>query len=203
MPGKILMVTWDGAGNIPPAFALCQSLVKAGYSVHVLTHDSLSQRVFDIGATFIRIKEAGQFDSSLETQSNEERIQKILDNVLLSKAFLTDLDAALDETSPNLVIVDSMMLLALALVKQHNIPTIAFHHTLADYVFGGEFEEFFTKGSFDSIVEERELSVKDFFDSIVEAWQMSAYETPIQALYEANVILTSTYKEFDSLNARV
>ena len=186
MPGKILMVTWDGAGNIPPEFALCQSLVEAGHSVHVLTHDSLRQRVFDIGATFIPLKEAGQYDS-LTVLSAEESLQTLIEKVFLSKAFLFDLDKALDSTSPDVVIVDSFMLLELALAKQRNIPTIGFHHSLAEIAFGGPLDMFIAKVAFDSIVQERE---------------MSAYETPVQALYEADVILTSTYKEFDLLSAK-
>lgn len=59
----ILMVTWDGAGNIPPEFGLCKRLVDHGYQVHVLTHNSLEQRVVDVGATFVPIVRAGQTDA--------------------------------------------------------------------------------------------------------------------------------------------
>ena len=52
MSGTVLLVTWDGAGNVPPEFALCRALVDAGHEVHVLTHDSLQERAEELGAIF-------------------------------------------------------------------------------------------------------------------------------------------------------
>jgi hypothetical protein len=49
---KILMVTWDGAGNFPPERALVRGLLARGRSVHVLAHDSLRAQVRDDGAEF-------------------------------------------------------------------------------------------------------------------------------------------------------
>jgi UDP:flavonoid glycosyltransferase YjiC (YdhE family) len=189
MSANVLMVTWDGAGNIPPELALCGALVDAGHNVHVFTHDSLKKRVETIGASFVPIRQAGQIDTH-DVTSEEESLQKLMENVFLCDGLLADLDAAIDKLSPNAVIVDSMMLLPLALAKQRNIPTIGFHHTLANFVLGGLFDLW-------------SAAMKEPFDAILNNRGLSTYEKPILALTAADAILTSTYAEFDSFGDSV
>jgi MGT family glycosyltransferase len=189
MPGTVLMVTWDGAGNIPPEFALCGALVDAGHRVYVFSHDSLQDRAQRIGARFVPIRRAGQMNA-VEAVPEGEGIEKLFENVFLPDGLLADLDDAIDGISPAVAIVDSMMLLPAALTRQPGIPTIGFHHTLAEFAFGGPFEMFstMTKAPFDAAILNRGLS---------------AYEKPIQALLDANTILTSTYREFDAHTAGI
>ena len=187
MSRTILLVTWDGAGNIPPELELCRALVAEGYRVFVFTHDSLRNRVEQVGAVFLPIENAGQIDAR-DRMPEDERIQQLLDGALLSEGHLAELNDTLAELAPDAVIVDSMMLLPLALARQRGIPCIAFHHTLASYIFGGQFEQ---------ITE----FLQDPFNAILEKHGLTGYEKPIHALHEADVILTATYREFDSAGA--
>jgi hypothetical protein len=59
---KILMVTWDGAGNFPPERALVRGLLARGHAVHVLAHDSLQSQVKDDGAEFHPMHGVLQYD---------------------------------------------------------------------------------------------------------------------------------------------
>ena len=60
---KILLVTWDGAGNFPPERALVRGLIARGHSVHVLAHDTLRSQVKDDGAEFEPLRGVFQWNS--------------------------------------------------------------------------------------------------------------------------------------------
>ncbi len=50
---KMLMATWDGAGNFPPERALLRLLVGRGHTVSVLCHDHQRAEVEADGAMFL------------------------------------------------------------------------------------------------------------------------------------------------------
>jgi MGT family glycosyltransferase len=180
MAGTILLVTWDGAGNIPPEFTVCGALVEAGHRVHVLTHDSLKERAEALGAIFRPIHHAGQIDA----RDADQTIQDVVDHAILSDPLLSDIDEAIATVSPDVVIADSMMLSALAKLGQSPIPSVAFHHTLAEFLFGGHFDQL-------------SMTVKDVFDRLLEARGLKPYERPVHAVLENDLLLTATYTDFD------
>ena len=186
MAGTILLVTWDGAGNIPPEFAVCRALVDAGHRVHVLTHDSLRERAEELGAIFCPIRHAGQ----IAAQDPDKTLQDTIDHALLSDALLSDIDGAVAAASPDVVIVDSMMLLALAKIGQGPIPSVAFHHTLADFLFGGLFDQF-------------SMAKKDEINRILDARGLNSYERPIEAVLDNDLFVTATYRDFDPPNEHI
>ena len=186
MAGTILLVTWDGAGNIPPEFAVCRALVDAGHRVHVLTHDSLRERAEELGAIFCPIRHAGQ----IAAQDPDKTLQDTIDHALLSDALLSDIDEAVAAASPDVVIVDSMMLLALAKLGQGPIPSVAFHHTLADFLFGGFFDQF-------------SMAKKDEINRLLDARGLNSYERPIDAVLANDLFVTATYRDFDPPNRQL
>lgn len=186
MAGTVLFVTWDGAGNIPPEFAVCRALVDAGHRVHVLTHDSLRERAEELGAIFCPIRHAGQ----IAAQDPDKTLQDTIDHALLSDALLSDIDGAVAAASPDVVIVDSMMLLALAKIGQGPIPSVVFHHTLADFLFGGLFDQF-------------SMAKKDEINRILDARGLNSYERPIEAVLDNDLFVTATYRDFDPPNEHI
>jgi MGT family glycosyltransferase len=180
LAGTILLVTWDGAGNIPPEFAVCRALVEAGHRVHVLTHDSLKERAEAVGATFRPIRHAAQ----ISAQDPEQTVQDVIDHALFSDPLLSDVDEAIEAVAPDVVIADSMMPLALASLGQGSIPSVAFHHTLGDFLSGGGFDQL-------------SMTMKDRFDRLVAGRGLKPYERPIHAVLESDLLLTATYREFD------
>jgi len=180
MAGTILLVTWDGAGNIPPEFAVCSALVNAGHVVHVLTHDTLKERAEELGAIFRPIRHAGQLDP----RAPEQGVQDVIDQAILSDSLLSEIDEAIAGVAPDVVIVDSMMLLALAKLGQSPIPSVAFHHTLADFLFGGHFDQL-------------SMTMKDEINRMLDARGLKPYERPVHALLDSDLLLTATYRDFD------
>src|SRR5580704_3644255 len=49
---SVLIVTWDGGGNVPPALALGARLLSAGHRARVLGTRTIEQRVLAVGMTF-------------------------------------------------------------------------------------------------------------------------------------------------------
>jgi MGT family glycosyltransferase len=180
MAGTMLLVTWDGAGNIPPEFAVCRALVNAGHRVHVLTHDTLKERAEELGAIFRPIRHAGQLDA----RAPEQDVQDVIDRAILSDSLLSDIDEAIAGVAPDVVIVDSMMLLALAMLGQSSIPSVAFHHTLADFLFGGQLDQL-------------SMTMKGEIDQILDGRGLKSYARPVNAVLDSDLLLTATYREFD------
>jgi MGT family glycosyltransferase len=176
----MLLVTWDGAGNIPPEFTLCRALVDAGHQVHVLTHDTLKERAEELGAIFHPIRHAGQLDA----RAPEQGIKDVIDRAILSDSLLSDIDEAIAGVAPDVVIVDSMLLLALAMVGQSSTPSVAFHHTLADFLFGGQLDQL-------------SMTMKAEFDRILDGRGLNSYARPVNAVLDSDLLLTATYEDFD------
>lgn len=82
MGQRILLVTWDGAGNFPPEQSLCSALIDAGYEVFILTHDSLKDKVQAIGATFLAIRHAKQVGPE------DDDVMTTVENVICSELHL-------------------------------------------------------------------------------------------------------------------
>ena len=180
MAGTALLVTWDGAGNIPPEFAVCRALVDAGHRVHILTHDSLKKRAEELGAAFRPIHHAGQIDARRPDQS----VQDVIDHAILSNPLLSDIDEAIADIAPDVVIADSMMLLALAMLGQGPIPSVAFHHTLLNFLFSGHFDQL-------------SMTMKNEIDRLLAARGLKPYERPVNAVLDSDLLLSATYRDFD------
>jgi len=72
-PLRVLMVYWDGGGNLPPQRALARELKRRGHEVHVLTHDTQAKSVASDGATFHSLATARQWDPTRHNTADEER----------------------------------------------------------------------------------------------------------------------------------
>ena len=180
MSRTVLLVTWDGAGNVPPELTACRALCESGHTVHVLTHDILRERFEDAGAIFRPIRRAGQLDST----NPDESVIEIADRALLSEALLQEAREAMDELAPDLVIADSMLLPVLALFAQSERPTVAFHHTLGRFLFGGFFDQL-------------SFSMKPRFDELLLSNGLDTYERPVDAAAASDLILSATFEAFD------
>ena len=55
---EIVVVTWDGGGNVPPAFAIAAELAARGHGIRVLGHRSQREAIeaagFSAGRTSAR-----------------------------------------------------------------------------------------------------------------------------------------------------
>jgi UDP:flavonoid glycosyltransferase YjiC (YdhE family) len=177
---KILMVTWDGAGNFPPERALVRGLLARGHSVHVLAHDTQRSQVKDDGAEFEPLHGVFQWNSG---DPFPEDLAFALDNVCMAKGFGSELLSAVDRLSPDLLLVDVTLMQALVAARQSGIPVVVLQHSVHSVL----------TGAFGPIFDSRLKEINDY------AAELGAGSFPSsKALIEGSQhVLVFSYRSFD------
>ena len=136
-PLRLLIATWDGAGNLPPILALVEALLRRGHTVHVLAHEVQRQAIETAGGAFLSFGTAAQIDHGRSLGANP------LAALLGFGADAShDLLTACDLLEPDALLIDCMLPDVLRAAKRTGRPTVALVHllagalvTLADGVF--------------------------------------------------------------------
>jgi len=171
---RVLMVHWDGGGNVPPQRALARELNRRGHQVHVLTHNSLADAVTADGGRFHALASAPQWNPA-EPRTNEEEMDFIVKNILGSSAFAADFLAVHDAIHPDICLIDAMLFSTLSLAMERRLPFAAINH-LAWIKEGG---------------------CIGFLDSIMAALPAPAAGSTFFGLLErAPLVLATSYREF-------
>ncbi len=123
---EILLVTWDGGGNVPPALGIAAELVRRGHSVRVLGHAQQREVVEAAGHRFVAYRHARRW-SALDRNG-----------AWAFFAMFTDPGPGQDvrEALPgaDLVLVDCMSLGALKAALDSGLPVVVLVHTFYRYL---------------------------------------------------------------------
>jgi UDP:flavonoid glycosyltransferase YjiC (YdhE family) len=126
----ILFVTMDGGGNVPPMLGVAAAVAARGHRVRVLGHERLRVEVERAGLPFLAYATAREWDSTREQSAvmwvpmfNDANIRADVRRV-----------CALD--TPDVAVVDCMLLPALRAVQDAGIPHVVFTHTFRGYMNG-------------------------------------------------------------------
>ena len=103
---RILMATWDGAGNIPPVASLAGALVTRGDEVHVLGHESTRDVFERAGCTFVEWASTSQPPFIREFIPPDEEWAYAEQHVFFGTSYQTDLHPVIDELVPDVLMVD-------------------------------------------------------------------------------------------------
>lgn len=133
---RVLFVTWDGGGNVPPALGLASELRRRGDEVSFLGHEVLRRRVIGQGFGFTALP-ASDHDST-RARPEEERGRALIQNVILSPAVAAA--AAEAAKAADAAVVDCMMLSAVSALSGR-LPTVPLLHSAGDF-----WREYFTRG---------------------------------------------------------
>jgi UDP:flavonoid glycosyltransferase YjiC (YdhE family) len=106
---RILFVTWDGGGNVPPVLALAARLTGRGHEVAVLGSASLAERVEAEGLPFTGRPPAQEWDATAQA---------------------LDVAGAVRASGADLIVVDYMLPGALCGAVHAGAPVAALVHTL-------------------------------------------------------------------------
>jgi UDP:flavonoid glycosyltransferase YjiC (YdhE family) len=96
-PGVVLLVTWDGGGNVPPMLALGRRLARRGHEVRVLGTPSLGGRVGHAGLDFAALGRVAELDRTAGT-AMEDRVDAFVGQ-LAGPELSADVADALDRRS--------------------------------------------------------------------------------------------------------
>jgi UDP:flavonoid glycosyltransferase YjiC (YdhE family) len=116
--GRLLFITWDGGGNVPPVLALGSRLAAAGHAAEGFGPASLADRFTADGLGYAVRDAPDPWDVV---------------------AMARDVAAHCARTRPDVVVVDYMLPGALCGAEASGGTTVAFVHTLyGDLLFGGD-----------------------------------------------------------------
>ena len=99
---EIVVVTWDGGGNVPPAFAIAAELAARGHGIRVLGHRSQREAIEAAGFAAVAVRETRDFRAG-GTHSDRELVATFGD-----RGTGRDLRAELARQPADLVLVDAL-----------------------------------------------------------------------------------------------
>jgi Glycosyl transferase 4-like domain len=132
--GSVLLVTWDGGGNLPPMLALGRRLARRGHAVRVLGPAALSDRVVRAGLQFSAFAHVPELDGTPGT-AMEDQIEAFFGQ-LAGPELSRDVADALDRQRPDVVVIDCMQLSAFGAAESRAISTVALVHYLPCFAQG-------------------------------------------------------------------
>ncbi len=124
---EIVVVTWDGGGNVPPAFAIAAELAARGHAIRVLGHRSQRGDIEAAGFPAVRAREMREFTVGA-THSGRELIATFGD-----RGTGRDLAAELARHPADLVLVDALTIGALEAVRAGGVRYAVLEHFFDGY----------------------------------------------------------------------
>lgn len=136
---RFFVVTLDMSGNWPPELALIRALVQRGHEVRVMSDASHAAQIAAAGAVY----HPYQFSSARERMrtghpdtEQESGRTRLLREVFLHPAFGDALLDAVERETPDVLLVDAMLLTAAAAAESTGLPTATLWHS----VYGAQME---------------------------------------------------------------
>ncbi|GAA4787592.1 hypothetical protein GCM10023200_22320 [Actinomycetospora chlora] len=129
---RILAVTWDGGGNVPPMLGIAAELLGRGHEVRVLGHAAQREAVERTGAEFVPHRHGRAWAPA--TPASDARRARDLISLFTERGPGRDVAAEIEGAGPDAVLVDALRLGALRAAVRSPVPTVALVHTFRGYV---------------------------------------------------------------------
>lgn len=182
---NVLLVTWDGAGNLPPERSLVRTLVARGHTVRALAHDSLREALEEDGVEHLAVRGLRHYDSK-EPMPAAEEMPFVVEHIFHARAFGAALSATVERVRPDLLLVDICLSYALVAAVHSGLPTVALCHFPYQLIVG-PFAPLFESRWSETNAYAAELGIEPFRSH--------------QALIEASsLVLVASYRPFDPID---
>jgi UDP:flavonoid glycosyltransferase YjiC (YdhE family) len=129
---RILVVTWDGGGNVPPMLGIACELRRRGHEVRVLGHPQQHESVASAGLRFVDYHH-GRAWSSKVTAMGARFLLRFIFQVWTDPGLGKDVCDELAREPVDLAFVDSMILAGVRAAERAGVPTAVLMHTLRRY----------------------------------------------------------------------
>jgi UDP:flavonoid glycosyltransferase YjiC (YdhE family) len=127
---EIVVVTWDGGGNVPPALAIAGELASRGHRIRVLGHRTQRAAIEEAGFTAVAVEHAREFSAG-GTHTDRELVATFGD-----RGMGRDLLAELARHPADLVLVDTLSFGALEAVRASGTRYAVLEHFYDTYLQG-------------------------------------------------------------------
>ena len=138
---RFLLVTWDGAGNLPPELALARELTSRGHKVDLSAQHGIRARAEAAGCKFIPLQSATQWDIAAKKQPEDE-LAHFIEHCWFSSAYADDIVSMAMAEPYDALLIDSSLILGLATALTLGIPTAALHHMQYGIMESGPLADF-------------------------------------------------------------
>src|SRR4051812_34079405 len=125
---KVLIATWDGAGNLVSTLGIAQRLAQHGADVRVLGHASISERSGEHGWGFRTPQHTFNYVSTAPLPPADE-MPMLAREVWFSENVVRDVRDELAAEPADVLIADAMLIGALCAGQAEGVPTVALFHT--------------------------------------------------------------------------
>jgi UDP:flavonoid glycosyltransferase YjiC (YdhE family) len=174
---QVLMVTWDGGGNVPPLLGTAVELLRRGHDVRVLGHEDQRASIAGAGLPFTAYRHARPW-SRVQPRAGADSLLTFVDG-----GAGRDLEDALAAGPADVVVVDCLMLGPLQAAQARNLPTVALFHSFYAY-----FGQAMPKGPITELGAPHGRAPRPLWDAATEALVASDEELdPASAPIPANV----------------
>jgi UDP:flavonoid glycosyltransferase YjiC (YdhE family) len=129
---RILAVTWDGGGNVPPMLGIARELQQRGHEVRVLGHAGQHRAITSAGLAFREYRHAHPWSPDVEA-TGLRFLARFLFGAFTDPGPGRDVREELAREPVDLALVDSMSLAGLRAAEQAGVPTAVLMHTLRRY----------------------------------------------------------------------
>ena len=143
---RFLIATWDGAGNLPPAFGIARTLVERGHDVRLLAHRTVAERCGDVGTRFVPLSQGEGWDAMDDPSDSEADIRLMVEELCFASGVADDLAKELDREPADAVLVDCMLFTAIDTALASGCPTATLFHTAYTIFRGGPLVEMCAPG---------------------------------------------------------
>lgn len=127
---RILIATWDGGGNVPPALNLAAELRHRGHAVRVIGHPGQQAAVAERGLEFRPFPTAASFDG---TRANS--LMRMI-GLFTDRAIGRDVVTEAERMAADVVVVDCLLLGAMRACAAAGLDYVSLEHLYDGYLRG-------------------------------------------------------------------
>ncbi len=149
-----LFLTWDGGGNVPPAVGIATELRERGHAVRFLGHEGNRAAMTSASMPFRAFDRALPFSS--RDLNGPERMVEIFNDTGIAQDLLDETD----REPTDVVVIDPMMLAALAAVRGSGLRYVPLVHLFYAYLREG-----WLRAPFGQVAEQRGYAPYDALDA--------------------------------------
>ncbi|HEV2459725.1 MAG TPA: nucleotide disphospho-sugar-binding domain-containing protein [Ktedonobacterales bacterium] len=125
----LLIVTWDGGGNVAPALGIAAELMRRQHTVRVLGHPQQRAHIEAAGCAFLPFEHAHPW-SPLDPVPGLRGATRQLTQVFTDRGIGEDMLAAAQAHHPDLVVIDHLLFGALRAAERAGLRHATLVHTL-------------------------------------------------------------------------
>jgi UDP:flavonoid glycosyltransferase YjiC (YdhE family) len=129
---RILVVTFDSGGNVPPMLGIAGELLRRGHQVRVLGHPQQREVVVSAGLKFIDYRHARPWSPKVAA-SGARFLLRFLFGIFTDPRLGNDVRDELVREPVDLALVDSMILAGVRAAERAGLPTAVLMHTFHRY----------------------------------------------------------------------